>query len=107
MDRNSANYRLESVKALADPGTITGVLVIPVGRQPSAPVNAVESRTWHDVSGKFKTDARFVSMTAGVVTLRKTDGSTVKVPMDKLSEEDREWIEARRREKVRQLCEFY
>jgi hypothetical protein len=59
---------------------------------------ATDLRTWHDASGKFQTEAQFVNLTAGVVTLRKTDGTTVKVPVEKLSEGDREWIEARRRE---------
>lgn len=56
-------------------------------------------RIWHDSSGEFHTEAQFVSMTAGVVTLLKTDGTTVKVPLERLSEEDRKWIEARRKKR--------
>ena len=55
-------------------------------------------RTGHDPTGEFRIGSNSVSMTADVVTLRKADGSTVKVPIDQLSDEDREWIEARRRQ---------
>lgn len=104
LDRTSAKYRLEPVKALAEPGKITGVMIIPIGGQQTASIaQATETRTWQDASGKFHTDAQFVSLTAGVVTLRKTDGTTVKVPLEKLSEEDWEWIENRRRGKRRDL----
>ena len=98
LDRNTTKYRLEPVKALAEPRKITGVMVIPIGVQhTSSTAQATETRTWHDSSGKFQTEAQFVSLTAGVVTLRKTGGTTVKVPLEKLSEEDREWIAARRK----------
>ena len=40
----------------------------------------------------------FEELHATLATLRKTDGSTVKMPLERLSEEDREWIEARRKE---------
>jgi hypothetical protein len=52
-------------------------------------------RTWTDASGKHKTEAEFVSMTAGKVKLRKADGSIVTLPMDKLSKADQKWIRDR------------
>jgi hypothetical protein len=35
--------------------------------------------------------------TAGIAKLRKTDGSTINVPMDKLSDEDQKYIRNRGR----------
>jgi hypothetical protein len=57
----------------------------------------VESRTWIDASGEYQIEAEFVSMTAGKVKLKKVDGTTITLPIDKLSEEDRKWIEKRSR----------
>jgi uncharacterized cupin superfamily protein len=53
---------------------------------------AAKWRTWTDASGEHKTDAKFVGIIAGKVKLIKRDGSSVQVPLDKLSDEDREWI---------------
>jgi hypothetical protein len=58
-----------------------------------------DARTWTSADGQFHTEAQFINLTAGVVTLRKADGSTVKVPLDRLSDEDRAWIEAMRRKR--------
>ncbi len=45
-------------------------------------------RTWSDVSGKYRIEAEFVTYGEGKVTLRKKDGSTIKVPLKILSEQD-------------------
>lgn len=60
----------------------------PLGREALAPER--EFRTW--TSGKFSTEAQFVSLTAGVVKLKKRDGTIAEVPIDKLSEEDQRYI---------------
>ena len=49
-------------------------------------------RTWHDASGRHSLKATFVSAETGIVRLRKADGSTIDVPIDKLSDEDRKYI---------------
>ena len=54
-------------------------------------------RTWTDKTGKFSTEARFGGMASGSVALHKTDGATVKISFDQLSQADQDWIEARRR----------
>jgi len=54
-----------------------------------------KSRTWSDSTGEFKVEAIFASCTTDVVVLRKADGSEIKVPIDRLSEEDRNWLELR------------
>lgn len=47
-------------------------------------------RTW--TSGQFTIEAKFLSVTAGQVKLEKADGSTIDVPLERLSDADREWI---------------
>jgi hypothetical protein len=49
-------------------------------------------RTWRDASGRFEIEAVLASQTAFDVVLRKKDGSTVKVPLDKLSVADQEYV---------------
>jgi hypothetical protein len=57
-----------------------------------------EVRMWSDKSGEFSAEATFGGVVAGTtVTLHKSDGTTVKVQLDQLSDSDREWIEQRRK----------
>jgi hypothetical protein len=70
----------------------------PTHSQKRAPV-AGEFRTWTDASGQFTIDAEFKGMVyRGVkaVKLSKRNGDEVIVPLDKLSGEDRAWIQSRR-----------
>lgn len=53
-------------------------------------------RTWTDKSGKFTVIAEFKGMVNQTVTLRKTDGSPLKVAFDTLSKSDQDWIQDRR-----------
>ena len=50
------------------------------------------TREWSDSTGKFKVVADFVDYMNGAVTLKKQDGSTIKVPLKKLSAADRTWL---------------
>ncbi len=50
------------------------------------------TRTWTDVTGKFKVRASLVDVEEGNVRLRKSDGKTISVPLEKLSEADQQWI---------------
>ncbi len=52
-----------------------------------------ELRTWTAVNGK-KVEAQFVSNNDGQVALRLTNGKTFKVPLNKLSEADQDFIKA-------------
>ena len=49
-------------------------------------------RTWTDKAGKHETEAALVRRDKNSVVLRKSDGKEVTVPLDKLSDEDREWL---------------
>ena len=51
-------------------------------------------RTWSDVTGKFKVEAIYLRRSGGDIFLRGKDGTTMKVPFDKLSEADQRIIES-------------
>jgi hypothetical protein len=53
---------------------------------------AAESRMWTDATGKYRTDAQFVACKAGKAELRKTDGTIIAVPMEKLSAADQDYV---------------
>lgn len=61
----------------------------------SPPAAPAELRTWQDTTGQFTIKAKLLRASAGTVTLRKEDGSTIKVPLEKLSDEDQEYIRNR------------
>ena len=47
---------------------------------------------WTDRTGKFSTDAEFVEIKQDSVVLKKADGSTVTLPLARLSDADREYL---------------
>ena len=49
-------------------------------------------RTRADGSGKYKLRASLVDCEDGKVRLRKTDGDLITIPLERLSETDREWV---------------
>ena len=55
-------------------------------------IEAAKWRTWTDSTGQHKVEAKFSGAAFGTVKLTKRDGSAVKVSLDQLSDEDREWI---------------
>ena len=59
-----------------------------------APVQVAEYRTWTDSSGVHKIEAKFGGMAGGKVKLIKRDGTTLQLPLDKLSTSDQEWIKS-------------
>ncbi len=65
--------------------------------QPAKPVESstlvAESRTWTDVSGRFKLDAVFVGLDEGKVSLRGKDGRVIVVPLAKLCQADQAIIQ--------------
>jgi hypothetical protein len=53
------------------------------------------------VAGQHKTEARFGGMALGKVKLVKEDGTIIELPLEKLSDEDQQWIEDSVRPTVR------
>jgi SLA1 homology domain 1, SHD1 len=52
-------------------------------------------RTYQDSSGKFSVDAKFLEMSGDNVVLQKRDGSTIRVPLKRLSEKDQDYLRER------------
>lgn len=61
-------------------------------RQHQAEIEKTYWRTWTSAGGKHTTEAKYSGVSSGVVTLTKKDGTVSKVPIEKLSESDRDWI---------------
>jgi outer membrane protein assembly factor BamB len=59
-----------------------------------------EERTWRDASGQYSVDAEFQGLAEGQVSLRKTTGEVIQIPLKKLSEADRRWVARNRRKSV-------
>jgi len=51
-----------------------------------------EERTWTDKTGKFKVAGELVKVEDGNAFLRRADGKEIKVPLDRLSDADREFV---------------
>ncbi len=54
---------------------------------------ASRTRTWQDASGRFSIEAEYKGTLGGKVILEKADGTRTQIPLDRLSDEDRAWIE--------------
>ncbi|MDZ7617548.1 MAG: SHD1 domain-containing protein, partial [Patescibacteria group bacterium] len=50
------------------------------------------ARTWTDTTGTYRIEAEFVDVVEGKVHLKRADGSVIAVPLDKLSDADRDHI---------------
>jgi len=75
------------------PTRIAGVWIAALA---AGSAGAGEMRTWTDDSGTFKVEAELVDVQAGRVTLRKADGKTIEVRLDRLSATDRAAVEKSR-----------
>ncbi len=53
------------------------------------------AREWTDSTGKYKVEAEFVAVKDGKVQLRKSDGTIVAVPIERLSESDQLLVKQR------------
>lgn len=49
-------------------------------------------RTWKDATGKYTVNAKLLGVKEGKVALRKTDGLTVVLPIQRLSDVDRQYV---------------
>ena len=50
------------------------------------------ARTWTNSTGKFKIEGEFVKLADGTVDIRRDDGKLIRIPLDKLSEEDQKYV---------------
>ena len=59
-------------------------------------IEAAKWRTWTDATGEHKIEAQFGGLAFGKVKLIKRDGSTVRLPLEKLSDEDQKWVKGKK-----------
>jgi hypothetical protein len=52
----------------------------------------VRARTWTDSTGKYSVEADFLELHNGSVRLKKPDGTTIMVPINRLSRADQEYV---------------
>ncbi|MGI9473861.1 MAG: SHD1 domain-containing protein [Rubripirellula sp.] len=52
-----------------------------------------DPRTWTDATGRFKVQGVFIGLVDGNVNLKRADGRTLSIPLDKLSAEDRKHVD--------------
>ena len=50
------------------------------------------TRTWNDSTGAFGVEAQLLGVDDGKVRLKKADGKTVAIPLDRLSKEDQDFL---------------
>jgi uncharacterized protein (TIGR03067 family) len=51
------------------------------------------AREWSDSSGKFKVEGDYVQLIEGQVRIEKPNGQSVTVPLNRLSQPDKDWVE--------------
>ena len=84
-DTEAAKLAAKELEKLADDGVQAAVKESP---KPA-------SRTWADATGHFSVKARCRSVTDGQAVLETDDGRVVRVPVEKLSDPDREFLKAK------------
>ncbi|HET6879068.1 MAG TPA: SHD1 domain-containing protein [Pirellulales bacterium] len=70
-----------------------GICVCACARVSAEAAGAAKNRTWLDVTGKHRTVAKFLELKDGRVRLKKTDGKTISLPLEQLSEADRQYVQ--------------
>ena len=85
-ETEAAKLAAKELKKLAADG------VKPAGKETSKP----ERRTWADASGRFSVKARCRGVKDGEAVLETDDGRVVRVPVEKLSDDDREFLKAKK-----------
>ena len=67
----------------------------PVASDETAPAPQLASaRTWTDSTGNHTVEAEFVDLKDGKVRLKKEDGKTITIPIERLSEADQEFVKS-------------
>ena len=57
-------------------------------------INAIGAREWTDSTGTHSVEAEFLSVSDGVVRLKRTDRTIISVPIEKLSKVDRQYAQS-------------
>jgi hypothetical protein len=93
-DQADANKAMETIEHRLRTSPRPAVATKPKAT-PAAKVGAAASglRKWRDATGTFEVEGQFVSSQDQTVTLKKKDGRTIVVPLEKLSDADRAFVE--------------
>ncbi len=51
------------------------------------------ARNWTDSTGRYSVEAEFVSLADGIVRLRRHDGKTMEIPLEKLRQADQAYVQ--------------
>ena len=86
------------------PSPSTGILDNEVAKKR---LEDARRRTWTSANEKFKVDATFISIGAGVVVLEKNDKTRIRVPSEQLCKEDQDFIRNRDWLKVETLLKRF
>jgi hypothetical protein len=62
---------------------------------PTASSVRAAERQWTDETGRFQMDAELIAFSASTVVLKRKDGELVAVPIERLSDADREFLKSR------------
>jgi len=71
------------------------LLGIAIGLAGNTALRAEDFRTWSDASGKFKIEAKFVAVEDDKAILLNKEGKRLAIPLAKLSDKDRGYLEAK------------
>ncbi len=82
-DINSAKDSLDALKERLE-------------KDSSTPADNDKWRLWTAANGKYSVRAKFLSATGGIAKLEKEDGKAFDVPLDRLCDEDRQFIDNRK-----------
>ncbi len=85
--------RAEELRQKHGAGSFTENGSVPSLPEPNA--DSYEMRTWLDASGQHRTEARFVDLQDGQVTLTKSDGKTITLPLTGLSAVDQAYVRSK------------
>jgi hypothetical protein len=61
---------------------------------PSADGAKSATRTWKDSTGKFTIEAKFLAVQDGKVSLLRTDGKRIELPLSRLRDDDQKYVQA-------------
>jgi hypothetical protein len=92
-----AGFRPKTLKLPAG-RPIRRPLVVRLESQTATASPAQAARTWTDSTGKYRIQATLLDFDGKVVRLKRPDGKTIALPLEKLSESDREYIRSQANE---------
>jgi len=82
-------YPLAAIRRIVGGGSAASL----PAAQPVSEEKPSRKRTWTDSTGQFKVEAEFVELKDNFVSLKKSDGAVIRIPLDKLSADDQKFAQ--------------